>query len=147
MANQNGVGAQNAAMYTGMNGGIMPSAGHYSDMQTLMQNMESLSGWLEQNRQEWAQVQDGIARVERLQVRHPHSACMPRLAVGERPWAANCIEAAAASSSHFILAITPCFPLSLYQARTHIASCRADWLRTANNRCSMATLSVRLSQH
>lgn len=68
MANPNGIGAQNAAMYSGMNGSIMPSAGHYSDMQTLMQNMESLSGWLEQNRQEWSQVQEGIARVERLQV-------------------------------------------------------------------------------
>jgi hypothetical protein len=68
MANPNGMGAQNAAMYSGMNGSIMPSAGHYSDMQTLMQNMESLSGWLEQNRQEWSQVQEGIARVERLQV-------------------------------------------------------------------------------
>lgn len=53
-----------------MNGSIMPSAGHYSDMQTLMQNMESLSGWLEQNRQDWGQVQEGIARVERLQVGH-----------------------------------------------------------------------------
>lgn len=67
MANQNGLGAQN--VYSGMNGSIMPSAGHYSDMQTLMQNMESLSGWLEQNRQEWSQVQEGIARVERMQVR------------------------------------------------------------------------------
>ena len=70
MANQNGLGAQNAAMYSGMNGSIMPSAGHYSDMQTLMQNMEHLSGWLEQNRQEWSLVQDGLARVERLQVGH-----------------------------------------------------------------------------
>jgi hypothetical protein len=76
MTNQNGIGAQNTAMYSGMNGGIMPSAGHYSDMQTLMQNMESLSGWLEQNRQDWATVQEGIARVERLQVwnglKYPH---------------------------------------------------------------------------
>lgn len=69
MANGNGLGAQSAAMYGGMNGAIMPSAGHYSDMQALMQNMENLSGWLEQNRQEWSAVQDGLARVERLQVR------------------------------------------------------------------------------
>lgn len=109
MANQNGVGGQNSAMYTGMNGGIMPSAGHYSDMQTLMQNMESLSGWLEQNRQDWAQVQDGIARVERLQVRYPHSVRMSRLAFSKRPWASNCI---AAASSHFTLAYTCCLSLS-----------------------------------
>lgn len=76
MANQNGLGAQNAAM---MNGNIMPSAGHYSDMQTLMQNMESLSGWLEQNRQEWAQVQEGIARVERLQGRMAQQGQLPLL--------------------------------------------------------------------
>ncbi|CAK4032852.1 Hypothetical predicted protein [Lecanosticta acicola] len=79
MANQNGLGAQNAALYSGMNGSIMPSAGHYSDMQTLMQNMESLSGWLEQNRQEWAQVQDGIARVERLQGRLAQQGQLPLL--------------------------------------------------------------------
>lgn len=75
MANQNGLGAQNAAMYSGMNGNVMPPAGHYSDMQTLMQNMESLSGWLEQNRQEWSQVQEGLARVERLQVWLPTTSC------------------------------------------------------------------------
>lgn len=69
MANGNGLGAQGAAIYGGMNGAIMPSAGHYSDMQALMQNMEQLSGWLEQNRQDWSAVQDGLARVERLQVR------------------------------------------------------------------------------
>lgn len=57
----------------------MPSAGHYSDMQTLMQNMESLSGWLEQNRQDWAQVQDGIARVERLQGRLTQNGQIPLL--------------------------------------------------------------------
>lgn len=68
MAQQNGLSAQNAAMY-GMNGNIMPSAGHYSDMQLLMQNMEQLSGWLQQNREEWSAVQEGLARVERLQVR------------------------------------------------------------------------------
>ncbi|KAF2171990.1 hypothetical protein M409DRAFT_18221 [Zasmidium cellare ATCC 36951] len=66
-------------MYSGMNGSIMPSAGHYSDMQTLMQNMESLSGWLEQNRQEWAQVQEGIARVERIQGRLAQQGQLPLL--------------------------------------------------------------------
>ncbi|KAK5124784.1 hypothetical protein LTR85_001497 [Meristemomyces frigidus] len=56
----------NLSMYSGMNGSIMPSAGHYSDMQTLMQNMETLSGWLQQNREEWELVQEGLGRVERL---------------------------------------------------------------------------------
>lgn len=66
MANTNGMNNG----YTGNGGGahVMPSAGHYADMQTLMQNMEALSGWLAQNRNEWEQVQDGLARVERLQV-------------------------------------------------------------------------------
>lgn len=71
MAQNNGMGAGNAAMYTGMNGSIMPSAGHYADMQTLMQNMETLSGWLQQNREEWTQLQDGLSRVERMQDRLP----------------------------------------------------------------------------
>nr|POE75581.1 hypothetical protein CFP56_53693 [Quercus suber] len=66
MASQNGING-NAHMYSGMNGSVMPSAGHYADMQTLMQNMENLSGWLQQNREEWLQVQDGLARVERMQ--------------------------------------------------------------------------------
>lgn len=70
MANPNGIGnAANAGMYAGgMNGAIMPSAGHYSDMQTLMQNMETLAGWLQQNREDFNQVQDGLTRVERMQV-------------------------------------------------------------------------------
>ncbi|KAK3628443.1 hypothetical protein LTR56_018598 [Elasticomyces elasticus] len=53
---------------TNMNGNILPSAGHYADMQTLMASMETLSGWLQQNREEWAQLQEGLGRVERL---HP----------------------------------------------------------------------------
>lgn len=51
---------------SGINGSIMPSAGHYSDMQTLMQNMEVLAGWLKQNREEWGVVQEGLGRVEEL---------------------------------------------------------------------------------
>ncbi|KAK5746929.1 hypothetical protein LTR17_000560 [Elasticomyces elasticus] len=51
-----------------MNGNILPSAGHYADMQTVMASMETLSGWLQQNREEWAQLQEGLGRVERL---HP----------------------------------------------------------------------------
>lgn len=64
MAAQNGVGGGNAAMYSGMNGSIMPAAGHYSDMQTLMQNMEALSGVLQQNREDWQSLQDGLARAQ-----------------------------------------------------------------------------------
>ena len=71
MASQNGIGG--GAGYQGMNGNMLPSAGHYSDMQTLMQNMETLSGWLEQNRQEWMQVQEGLSRVERLQVGYSYT--------------------------------------------------------------------------
>lgn len=71
MANPNGAG--NAAMYaaTGALNG-MPAAGHYSDMQTLMQNMETLSGWLQQNREDFFRVQEGLEMVER------RSVCFPR---------------------------------------------------------------------
>ncbi|KAK1044814.1 hypothetical protein LTR33_015260, partial [Friedmanniomyces endolithicus] len=58
----------NGNMYTNgaaVNGVILPSAGHYADMQTLMQSMETLSGWLQQNREEWASLQEGLAKVER----------------------------------------------------------------------------------
>ena len=51
----------------------MPSAGHYSDMQTLMQNMEVLAGWLKQNREEWGVVQEGLAKVEEMN----HSQSLP----------------------------------------------------------------------
>lgn len=67
MANHQNAG--NAALYNaagGLNG--MPSAGHYSDMQTLMQNMETLSGWLQQNREDFLSVQDGLEQVERRNV-------------------------------------------------------------------------------
>ncbi|KAK0940072.1 hypothetical protein LTR48_002402 [Friedmanniomyces endolithicus] len=65
----------NGNMYTNgaaVNGVILPSAGHYADMQTLMQSMETLSGWLQQNREEWASLQEGLARVERVQARNEH---------------------------------------------------------------------------
>lgn len=68
---QNGIGAANAA-YGGMNGVVMPAPGHYSDIQIMMENMEQLSKTLRDNREEWLQVQDGLARVERLQVCLPH---------------------------------------------------------------------------
>lgn len=69
MAGQNGVGAgAGANMYNGMNGAVLPSAGQYADMQLLMQNMETLSGYMQQNREEWARVQEGLERVERMRV-------------------------------------------------------------------------------
>ena len=70
MAGQNGIspGAGNAAMYNGMNGSVLPSAGQYADMQLLMQNMETLSGFLQQNREDWFKVQEGLERVERMRV-------------------------------------------------------------------------------
>lgn len=69
MAAPNGLGgAGNASMYAGMNGQVLPSAGHYADMQTLFQNMEQLGGWLAQNREDWHIVQEGLAKVEKLRV-------------------------------------------------------------------------------
>lgn len=86
MANPNGAG--NAAMYaaTGALNG-MPAAGHYSDMQTLMQNMENLSGWLQQNREDFYRVQEGLELVERRSVCFPHSStafayCMKDFGIG-----------------------------------------------------------------
>jgi hypothetical protein len=61
---QNGIPSQ---QQNGAGGVIMPSAGHYADMQMLMSSMETLSGWLQQNREEWAGLQEGLARVERAQ--------------------------------------------------------------------------------
>lgn len=70
MANHQNAG--NAGLYNASAGGLnsMPSAGHYSDMQTLMQNMETLSGWLQQNREDFLSVQDGLEQVERRNVGH-----------------------------------------------------------------------------
>jgi hypothetical protein len=87
MANHQNAG--NAGLYNaagGLNG--MPSAGHYSDMQTLMQNMETLSGWLQQNREDFLSVQDGLEQVERRNVGPSLEALNTRLAsraaVGEQ---------------------------------------------------------------
>ncbi|KAK5128626.1 hypothetical protein LTR08_003960 [Meristemomyces frigidus] len=60
-------GASAAAIYSsGMHGSVMPAAGHPADMQTLMQNMDVLAGWLKQNRDEWGVVQEGLGRVEAM---------------------------------------------------------------------------------
>lgn len=72
---QNGFNNSNGVYNNGMNGGpILPSGGQTSDLATLMQNMESLSGYLQQNREEWASVQDGIARVELLNSRRSNGS-------------------------------------------------------------------------
>ncbi|GAB7359385.1 hypothetical protein MBLNU230_g6036t1 [Neophaeotheca triangularis] len=78
MANQNGAlqAQQNAAVYA-MDGSAMPPAGHYADMQTLMQNMEQLSGWLAQNREDWGELQEELARVERAQSQKETIATTP----------------------------------------------------------------------
>ncbi|KAK1819911.1 hypothetical protein LTR12_005633 [Friedmanniomyces endolithicus] len=70
--NGNGTNGNMYTNGTAVNGVILPSAGHYADMQTLMQSMETLSGWLQQNREEWASLQEGLARVERVQARNEH---------------------------------------------------------------------------
>lgn len=85
MANSNGTMAagQNGGAYNaGMNG--MPAAGHYSDMQTLMQNMEALSGWLQQNREDFFRVQEDLEKVERLQLARPSAAAASATTNGEQ---------------------------------------------------------------
>ena len=81
MANHQNSG--NAGLYNAAAGGLngMPSAGHYSDMQTLMQNMETLSGWLQQNREDFLSVQDGLEQVERRNVGRSLQALNARLAL------------------------------------------------------------------
>lgn len=68
MAAQNGVNSQNNAANGRSEGPVWPSPGYTSDMNVLMDNMERLSSTLQRNRQEWLQLQEGLAGVERLQV-------------------------------------------------------------------------------
>lgn len=83
MANANGGhgGGQNAAIYNNNNSNTnnmnMPAAGHYSDMQALMQSMDTLASLLQQNRKDFQDVQEGLERVERVrgtQVNSTHSS-------------------------------------------------------------------------
>jgi hypothetical protein len=67
MAGQNGIGGADAMGFGGQNQ-VSIHPGHYSDMQAMMENMEKLSETLQRNREEWLQVQEGLAKVERLQV-------------------------------------------------------------------------------
>lgn len=39
-------------------------AGHYADIQTLMQNLDLLSGWLQQNREDFDGLREALRHVE-----------------------------------------------------------------------------------
>ncbi|KAF2774442.1 hypothetical protein EJ03DRAFT_370515 [Teratosphaeria nubilosa] len=62
----NGAGVNGAQQQ----GQIIPAAGHYADMQNLMEHMEALGKYLEKNREEWRAVEEGLGRVERQHVGH-----------------------------------------------------------------------------
>jgi hypothetical protein len=69
MANQNGMIGQNAAGYNALSGqGAIP-AGHFSDMQHLDRNMDSLSMAVQENRAEWQLIEELLLRASRIQVR------------------------------------------------------------------------------
>jgi hypothetical protein len=73
MAQPNGGGAAPGGPYATTNGGggggeaqvAYAKAGHYADVQTLMEQMDMLSTWLARNREEWGAVREGLGRVER----------------------------------------------------------------------------------
>ncbi|KAI4748173.1 hypothetical protein E4T50_01589 [Aureobasidium sp. EXF-12298] len=62
MAAQNPAMANPAAPYT--LGGGMPSAGHHSDMQHIWSLVQELSSVLQQNREQYDELQDGLARAQ-----------------------------------------------------------------------------------
>jgi hypothetical protein len=62
MAAQNPAMANSAAPYT--LGGGMPSAGHHSDMQHIWSLVQELSSVLQQNREHYDELQDGLARAQ-----------------------------------------------------------------------------------
>lgn len=62
MAAQNPATANSAAPYT--LGGGMPSAGHHSDMQHIWTLVQELSSVLQQNREHYDQLQDGLTRAQ-----------------------------------------------------------------------------------
>ncbi|KAG9683319.1 hypothetical protein KCU95_g11690, partial [Aureobasidium melanogenum] len=62
MAAQNPTMANSAAPYT--LGGGMPSAGHHSDMQHIWSLVQELSSVLQQNREQYDELQDGLARAQ-----------------------------------------------------------------------------------
>lgn len=78
MAGQNGIGGANAMGFGGQNQ-VSIHPGHYSDMQAMMENMEKLSETLQRNREEWLAVQEGLAKVERLQGRFARDGQLPAL--------------------------------------------------------------------
>lgn len=63
MAAPNGINANAGAQY-GIGGPIMPSAGHHNDMQHVWSLVEELSNQLQQNRERWDELQDGLARAQ-----------------------------------------------------------------------------------
>jgi hypothetical protein len=62
MAAQNPAMANSAAPYT--LGGNMPSAGHHSDMQHIWTLVQELSSVLQQNREHYDELQDGLTRAQ-----------------------------------------------------------------------------------
>lgn len=62
MAAQNPAMANSAAPYT--LGGGMPSAGHHSDMQHIWSLVQELSSVLQQNREQYDELQDGLTRAQ-----------------------------------------------------------------------------------
>lgn len=48
----------------GMNGNVMPNAGHHNDMQHVWTLVEELSGILQSNRERWDELQTDIARAQ-----------------------------------------------------------------------------------
>ena len=62
MAAQNPAMANSAAPYT--LGGGMPSAGHHSDMQHIWTLVQELSSVLQQNREQYDELQDGLTRAQ-----------------------------------------------------------------------------------
>lgn len=62
MAAQSPAMANSAAPYT--LGGGMPSAGHHSDMQHIWSLVQELSSVLQQNREHYDELQDGLARAQ-----------------------------------------------------------------------------------
>jgi hypothetical protein len=76
MANQNGLAGQNAGGFNNINAPAAIPAGFYADMQFLDRNMDSLTLALNENRNEWNQLEDLLARASRLNVRF----CVPERA-------------------------------------------------------------------
>lgn len=73
MAAQNPAMANPAAPYN--LGGGMPAAGHHSDMQHIWSLVQELSSVLQQNRQNYDDLQEGLARAQ-VQLSYKDMGCM-----------------------------------------------------------------------